>query len=124
MGTAYPGKGDRVPGVPTLYDRSPAIPPGPHCSNDVNQLHRLPGEEAFPARKAALPAEIRAHSSRGTGTTEYPRNGGDNGVAARVTAHESRRNTRLPKRMREEILLDETERNHIWRSSACGAPLE
>ena len=43
------------------------------------------------ARKAGLPAEICAHSFRGTGITEYLRNGGDLEVAARIAGHESTR---------------------------------
>ena len=45
------------------------------------------------ARKAGLPAEICAHSFRGTGITEYLRNGGDFEVAARIAGHESTRTT-------------------------------
>ena len=45
-------------------------------------------------RKAGLPAEICAHSFRGTGITEYLRNGGDLEVAARIAGHESTRTTR------------------------------
>ena len=43
------------------------------------------------ARKAGLPAEICAHSFRGTGITEYLRNGGGLKVAARIAGHESTR---------------------------------
>ena len=46
-------------------------------------------------RKAGLPAEICAHSFRGTGITEYLRNGGDLEVAARIAGHESTRTTQL-----------------------------
>ena len=65
------------------------------------------------ARKAGLPAEICAHSFRGTGITEYLRNGGDLEVAARIAGHESTRTTQLYNRLREEISLDEIERIHI-----------
>ncbi len=66
------------------------------------------------ARKAGLPAEICAHSSvRGTGITEYLRNGGDLEVAARIAGHESTRTTQLYNRLNEEISLDEIERIHI-----------
>ena len=64
-------------------------------------------------RKAELPAEICAHSFRGTGITEYLRNGGDLEVAARIAGHESTRTTQLYNRLREEISLDEIERIHI-----------
>ena len=65
------------------------------------------------ARKAGLPAEICAHSFRGTGITEYLRNGGDLEVAARIAGHESTRTTQLYNRLRDEISLDEIERIHI-----------
>ena len=65
------------------------------------------------ARKAGLPAEICAHSFRGTGITEYLRNGGDLEVAARIAGHESTRTTQLYNRLREEISLDEIERIYI-----------
>ena len=65
------------------------------------------------ARKSGLPAEICAHSFRGTGITEYLRNDGDLEVAARIARHESTRTTQLYNRLREEISLDEIERIHI-----------
>ena len=65
------------------------------------------------ARKAGLPAEICAHSFRGTGITEYLRNGGDLEVAARIAGHESTRTIQLYNRLPEEISLDEIERIHI-----------
>ena len=65
------------------------------------------------ARKAGLPAEICAHSFRGTGITEYLRNGGDLEVAARIAGHESTRTTQLYNRVQDEISLDEIERIHI-----------
>ena len=67
----------------------------------------------FRARKVGLPAEIRAHSFRGTGITENLRNGGDLEVAARIAGHESTRTTGPCNRLREEISLDEIERIHI-----------
>ena len=65
------------------------------------------------ARQAGLPTEICAHSFRGTGITEYLRNGGDLEVAARIAGHESTRTTQLYNRLQEEISLDEIERIHI-----------
>ncbi|MCY4495705.1 MAG: tyrosine-type recombinase/integrase [Rhodospirillaceae bacterium] len=65
------------------------------------------------ARKVGLPAEICAHSFRGTGITEYQRNGGDFEVAARITGHASTRTTQLYNKLPEEISLDEIERIHI-----------
>ena len=65
------------------------------------------------SRKAGLPGEICAHSFRGTGITEYLRNGGDLEVAARIAGHESTRTTQLYNRLPEEISLDEIDRIHI-----------
>ena len=65
------------------------------------------------ARKAGLPAEICAHSFRGTGITEYLRNGGDLEIAARIAGHGSTRTTQLYNRLPEEVSLDEIERIHI-----------
>ena len=65
------------------------------------------------ARKVGLPAEICAHSFRGTGITEYLRNGGELEIAARIAGHESTRTTQLYNRLNEEISLDEIERIHI-----------
>ena len=67
------------------------------------------------ALTAVLPAEICAHSFRGTGITEYVRNGRDLEVAARIAGHESTRTTQLYiyNRLREEISLEEIERIHI-----------
>ena len=65
------------------------------------------------ARQAGLPVEVCAHSFRGTGITEYLRNGGDLEVAARIAGHESTRTTQLYNRLPEEISLDEIERIHI-----------
>ena len=65
------------------------------------------------ARQAGLPAEICAHSFRGTGITKYLRNGSDLEVAARIAGHESTRTTQLYNRVQEEISLDEIERIHI-----------
>ena len=65
------------------------------------------------ARNVGLPGEITNHSFRGTGITEYLRNGGDLEIAARIAGHESTRTTQLYNRMHEELSLDEIERIHI-----------
>ena len=65
------------------------------------------------ARNVGLPDEITNHSFRGTGITEYLRNGGDLETAARIAGHESTRTTQLYNRMHEELSLDEIERIHI-----------
>ena len=64
-------------------------------------------------RYAGLPREITNHSFRGTGITEYLRNGGDLEIAARIAGHESTRTTQLYNRTHEELSLDEIERIHI-----------
>ena len=65
------------------------------------------------ARDVGLPDEISAHTFRGTGITEYLRNGGDLEIAARIAGHESTRTTQLYNRVHEELSLDEIERIHI-----------
>ena len=64
-------------------------------------------------RDAGLPGEITNHSFRGTGITEYLRNGGVQEIAARIAGHESTRTTQLYNRTHEELSLDEIERIHI-----------
>lgn len=63
--------------------------------------------------EAGLPSEICNHSFRGTGITEYLRNGGDLGIAAQIAGHESTCTTQLYNRLEEELSLDELERIHI-----------
>lgn len=65
------------------------------------------------AKQTGLPVEISHHSFRGTGITEYLRNGGELEVAARIAGHESTRTTQLYNRIHEEVSLDEIERIHI-----------
>ena len=55
-----------------------------------------------PRPKGRTTVGICAHSFRGTGITEYLRNGGDLDVATRVEGHESSRTTQLYNRLREE----------------------
>jgi len=98
--------------------RSPLFRPCPPGRNDVllNQpMTRATALKAIKRRAvhAGLPREVCAHSFRGTGITEYLRNGGDLGVAARIAGHESTRTTQLYNRLPEEISLDEIERIHI-----------
>ena len=64
-------------------------------------------------RQARLPAEICAHSFRGTGIMEYLRNGGDLEVAVRIAGHESTCITQLYNWVQDEISLDGIERIHI-----------
>ena len=64
-------------------------------------------------RDAGLPDEITNHSFRGTGITEYLRNGGDLEIAARIAGHESTRTTQLYNRTHEELSFNEIERIYI-----------
>ncbi len=65
------------------------------------------------ALDAGLPDEVACHSFRGTGITEYLRNGGTLEIAAQIAGHESTRTTQLYNRSRDELSLDEIERIHI-----------
>ena len=65
------------------------------------------------ARAVGLPASISPHSFRGTGITEYLRNGGDLETAARIAGHESTRTTQLYNRTADDLTLDEIERVRI-----------
>ena len=65
------------------------------------------------ARQCGLPDRISPHSFRGTGITEYLRNGGELEVAARIAGHESTRTTQLYNRLQEQVSLDEIERIRI-----------
>ena len=62
---------------------------------------------------AGLPTEVCNHTFRGTGITEYLRNGGTLETAARIAGHESTRTTQLYNRVDDELSLDEIERIHI-----------
>ena len=60
-----------------------------------------------------LPSDICNHTFRGTGITDYLRNGGSLEKAAIIADHESTRTTQLYDRRSEELSLDEIERIHI-----------
>ena len=62
------------------------------------------------ALKAGLPAEICCHTFRGTGITEFLRNGGELETAARIAGHDSTRTTQIYDRTEQELTLDEIER--------------
>ena len=98
--------------------RGPLFRPCPPGRNDALLNQPMTRANALKmikrrASKAGLPREIGAHTFRGTGITEYLRNGGDLEVAARIAGHESTRTTQLYNRLPEEISLDEIERIHI-----------
>ena len=65
------------------------------------------------AKRAGLPAQICAHSFRGTGITAYLRAGGTLEMAARIAGHQSTRTTQLYNRLPDEVALDEIERIHL-----------
>lgn len=62
------------------------------------------------ALQADLPWEICNHTFRGTGITEFLRNGGNLETAARIAGHESTRTTQLYDRTDQQLTLDEIER--------------
>ena len=62
------------------------------------------------SKAAGLSATTSPHSSRGSGITEYLRNGGRLETAQEIAAHESSRTTKLYDRSQGEITLDEIER--------------
>ena len=61
-------------------------------------------------RKVGLPPEIRCHSFRGTGITNYLKNGGTIKVAARIAGHSSTRTTQLYDRRHKDLEQGEIER--------------
>ena len=79
----------------------------------MSRVKRTQDDQVPRPIRSGLPVEIYAHSFRGTGITEYLRNGGDLEVAARIAGHESTRTTQLYNRLNQEISLDEIERIHI-----------
>ena len=98
--------------------RGPLFRPCPSGRNDAlldRPMTRVTALKMIKRRahQTGLPREICAHSFRGTGITEYLRNGGDLEIAARIAGHESTRTTQLYNRLHEEISLDEIERIHI-----------
>ncbi len=70
------------------------------------------------AKDAGVSLEIRCHSFRATGITEYLRNGGTVEKAAQIAAHESTRTTQLYNRTDDDLTLDEIERIIIYSCEA------
>jgi site-specific recombinase XerD len=62
------------------------------------------------SKAAGLSTTTSPHSWRGSGITEYLRNGGSIETAQEIAAHESSRTTKLYDRSQSEITLDEIER--------------
>ena len=62
------------------------------------------------SKAAGLSTTTSPHSWRGSGITEYLRNGGTLETAQEIAAHESSRTTKLYDRSQGEITLDEIER--------------
>lgn len=68
---------------------------------------------------AGLPGEVYNHSFRGTGITKYLCNAGTLEMAIRIAGHESIRTNHRYNRVHEQLSLNEIERIHIQRGSAC-----
>ena len=62
------------------------------------------------SKAAGFSTTTSPHSWRGSGITEYLRNGGSLETAQEIAAHESSRTTKLYDRSQGEIMLDEIER--------------
>lgn len=65
------------------------------------------------ARKLGLPADVRCHTFRATGITNFLQNGGKVEEAASIAAHESPRTTKLYDRRDDKPTLDAIERISI-----------
>ena len=76
----------------------------PMAQQDV---YRMIGRRA---EAAGVRTRISCHSFRGTGITEYLRNGGKLEVAQQMANHESARTTGLYDRRNDQVSLDEVER--------------
>lgn len=80
-----------------------------------NRLHRLNALQMIKrrARKLGLPAEVRCHTFRATGITNFLQNGGKLEEAQAIAAHESTRTTKLYDRRDDKPTLDAIERISI-----------
>ena len=65
------------------------------------------------SKAAGLSTTTSPHSWRGSGITEYLRNGGTLEIAQHIANHESPRITQLYDRRQDEISLDEVDRTLI-----------
>ena len=78
----------------------------------ATRLHRLNALQMIKrrARTLGLPADIRCHTFRATGITNFLQNGGKLEEAQAIAAHESSRTTKLYDRRDDRLTLDAIER--------------
>ena len=62
------------------------------------------------AKVAGIPTPIGNHSCRGTGITDYLRNGGSLTVAAKLANHSNIKTTQLYDRRNDDVQQEEVER--------------
>ncbi len=93
----------KSPLFPTLYRRQT-------LSEEPLPRHKAWQMIKRRAKAAGLSTTTSPHSWRGSGITEYLRNGGTLETAQKIAAHESSRTTKLYDRSQGEITLDEIER--------------
>ena len=97
------GPKKKSPLFPTLYRRQ-ALTDEPLPRHKAWQMIKRR------SKAAGLSTTTSPHSWRGSGITEYLRNGGSLETAQEIAAHESSRTTKLYDRSHGEITLDEIER--------------
>ena len=93
----------KSPLFPTLYRRQA-------LSDEPLPRHKAWQMIKRRSKAADLSTTTSPHSWRGSGITEYLRNGGSLETAQEIAAHESSRTTKLYDRSQGEITLDEIER--------------
>jgi integrase/recombinase XerD len=78
----------------------------------ANRLHRMNALQMIKrkARRLGLPADVRCHTFRATGITNFLQNGGKLEEAQVIAAHESTRTTKLYDRRDDQPTLDAIER--------------
>ena len=97
----WPNK--KSPLFPTLYHRQA-------LSEEPLPRHKAWEMIKRRSKAAGLSTTTSPHSWRGSGITEYLRNGGTLEIAQHIANHESPRTTKLYDRRQDEISLDEVER--------------
>ena len=77
-----------------------------------NRLHRLNALQMIKrrARRLGLPTDVRCHTFRATGITNFLQNGGTLEEAQAIAGHESTRTTKLYDRRGDAVTLDAIER--------------
>ena len=97
------GQRKKSPLFPALYRRQA-------LSDEPLPRHKAWQMVKRRSKAAGLSTTTSPHSWRGSGITEYLRNGGSLETAQEIAAHESSRTTKLYDRSQGEITLDEIER--------------